>query len=392
MNFELLKNFMDSWAKEFTPGCCAIVYKDGKEVFRHQAGCSDLDTKTPLTGNELFNIYSCSKVATVTAALQLYEKGRFLLDDPLCEYIPEFKEMYVEESSGKVVKARSPVTIRQLFTMTAGLTYDVEAATLQKVEEKTNGKMNTLDFVEELAAQHLAFEPGTHWRYSLCHDVLAAVVEVISGKKFRDYVKENIFDPLGMNSSYYHIPEDKKVNLAQQYFFEADGAITDDIVKLQMSRSTGSGIIRKTDNKVAHIWGEEYDSGGAGITTTPDDYIKLIAALANYGMGTNGEKILSAGSVELLRTNQLSQAQLADFTWPDLKGYGYGLGVRTMMDRAASGSLGFYGEFGWSGAAGSTTLSDTECNLALFFAQHIINPREAYYCPRLRNILYHCVR
>lgn len=392
MDFTLLKDFMDSWAHEFSPGCSIIVYKDNKEVFRHSVGYADLENKVRLCGDELYNIYSCSKVTTVTAALQLYEKGRFLLDDPLYEYIPEFKDMTVAADDGNITKASTPVTLRQLFTMTAGLTYNIDAGVEERTSERTDGKMDTLVFIRELAKQPLAFEPGTHWRYSLCHDVLAAVVEVISGKKFRDYVKENIFAPLGMNNSYYHIPDDKKSRLARQYFFEAASATTDDIVKLQMSRSTSEGIIRKTDNKVAHIFGEEYDSGGAGITTTVQDYIKLMAALANYGMGTNGERILSKGAVELMRTNQLSPSQLADFTWPDLKGYGYGLGVRTMIDRAASGSLGSFGEFGWSGAAGSTTLADPELNLAMFFAQHVINPREAYYCPRLRNILYNCIK
>ncbi len=392
MDFDLLKNFMDNWAHEFTPGCCAVVYKDGKEVFRHQAGYSDLENQIPLSGDELFNIYSCSKVATVTAALQLYEQGKFLLDDPVYDYIPEFRDMAVRLDDGNIERAKSPITIRQLFTMTAGFTYDIDDAMLEIVSNSTNGKMDTLVFIKELANMPLAFEPGTHWRYSLCHDVLAAVVEVISGMKFRDYVTQNIFEPLGMHNSFYHLPEHKKQNLAKQYFFEASGATTDDIVKLQMSRSTSDGIIRKTDNKVAHIFGDEYDSGGAGITTTPDDYARFMAALANFGTGVNGERILSAPTVELMRTNQLSPSLLSDFTWPDLKGYGYGLGVRTMIDRAASGSLGSCGEFGWSGAAGSTTLADPECNLALFFAQHVINPRESYYCSRLRNVLYNCIK
>lgn len=344
-----------------------------------------------MTGNELFHIHSCSKVATVTAALQLYERGAFLLDDPLYDYLPEFKEMQVKDTDGNLKKAQNPITLRQLFTMTAGFTYDIKEETLQKTAELTDGRMDTRTFVKVLAEQPLAFEPGTHWRYSLCHDVLAAAVEVISGKKFRDYVKENIFQPLGMERSYYHVPEDKLKDLAAKYFFEPSQLETIDSVKLQMSRTTDQGTVKRISNEMKFIFGEEYDSGGGGIATTPDDYILLMAALANKGLGTNGERILSSGTVELLQTNQLNDRLLADFTWPDLQGYGYGLGVRTMIDRAASGSLGSFGEFGWSGSAGSTTLADPQRNLALFFAQHIINPREDYYCPRLRNILYQCM-
>jgi len=315
MDFQPLKMFMDWWAEEFTPGCCAIIYKDGKEVFRHQSGYSDLDNKVKMTGRELFNIYSCSKVAAVTAALQLYEKGAFLLDDPLYEYIPEYRDMYVKDRDGNVKKASNPITIRHLFTMTAGLTYDVEEDTIERAKDSKDGKIYTLGLIKELAKQPLVFEPGTHWKYSRCHDVLAAAVEVISGMRFRDYVKANIFEPLGMNDSYYHLPKERRCDMAHQYFFEAQGADTDDIVKLQMSRSTGAGIIREIDIGLRNSFGDEYDDGGGGIITTPDDYIKFIAALANYGMGLNGEKILSAGTVDLMRTNQLSNELLKDFKY-----------------------------------------------------------------------------
>ncbi|MEE1043842.1 MAG: serine hydrolase domain-containing protein [Clostridia bacterium] len=392
MNFELMKNFMDWWTEEFTPGCCTIVYKDGKEVFRYQAGYADLENKVKLTGNELFNIYSCSKVAAVTAALQLYEKGKFLLEEPLYEYIPEYRDMLVKNKDGNVVKATKHITLRHLFTMTAGFTYVMDSDIIDRVREQTNGKVNTLALIKEYAKQPLAFEPGTHWSYSHCHDVLGAVVEVISGKKYRDYVRENIFEPLGMNNSYFHLPEDKKDKMAVQYKFQPNGVENDDIVKMQMSKTTSAGTIRRTDNSNIFDFGEEFDQAGGGIISTPDDYAKFIAALANYGTGLNGEKILSKGAVDLMRTNQLNGDLLKDLTWPDCKGYGYGLGVRTMIDRAASGSLGSYGEFGWSGAAGSTTLADPECNLAMFFGQHILGPRESYYCPRLRNILYNCIK
>ena len=391
MNFEPLKKFMDLWVHEFTPGCCISVYKNNKEIFKYASGYSDLDNGIRLTGNELFFLYSCSKVVTVTAALQLYEKGVFLLDDPLYEYIPEYKNMTIADKNGNISSAKNYITMRHLFTMTAGLTYNKNTEGFNNAYKLTNGKMNTMDVVRSIAVDPLSFEPGTHWQYSLCHDILAGVVEVVTGKRFRDYVKENIFEPLDMNDSYYHLPEDKYNRLSEQYFFEPNTG-ENDIVKLQMSNQKADGCIRKIGKSVNLIFGNEYDSGGAGIISNPGDYIKFIAALANMGVGLNGERILSSGAVELMRTNQLSSELLKDYTWPDLRGYGYGLGVRTMIDCAASGSLGSTGEFGWNGAAGSMTLADPEQNLAMVFGQHIINPRAAFFVPRLRNILYSCIK
>ena len=121
------------------------------------------------------------------------------------------------------------------------------------------------------------------------------------------------------------------------------------------------------------------------------DYAKLTAALANNGLGLTGERILSAASLNLMKTNRLGEAQLRDFNWKQLSGYGYGLGVRTHIDKAKSGSVSNIGEFGWGGAAGATVIVDTEAKLGVFFVQHTLNPREEWYQPRLRNVVYSCI-
>lgn len=390
MDFTYMKAFMDRLTDWRIPGNTIRVYQDGKEVFRYQSGYSDLEKKIKMNGDELFNIYSCSKVATVTAALQLYEQGYFLLSDPLYDFIPEFKDMLVKTKSGELEKAKRPITLRHLFTMTAGLTYNTNTPAFQKAHAITEGRMDTLTVIRSLADDPLAFQPGTHWGYSLCHDVLAAVVEVVSGKRFRDYVRENIFEPLAMNQSYYQLTPQIEERMAQQYIF-VNSKDTDDIVKLQSARQEKGGVV-KNAGKAAHLrFGEDYDSGGAGIITTVGDYVKLAAALANRGLGINGERVLSSGTVELLKTNQLNDVQLSDLNWSQLTGYGYGLGVRTLLSRAEGGSPGSTGEFGWGGAAGATLLADTSCNLAMFYTHHMLNPHEEYYQPRLRNVLYACL-
>ncbi len=390
MNFEALKNFMDRLSSWRIPGNSVSVCVGGKEVFNYQSGYENYENKTPMTAGKLFNIFSCSKPITVTAALQLYEKGYFLLDDPLYDFIPEYKDMYIKNADGSVTEAKNPITLRHLFTMQAGFGYDFGLPCFKKARELTEGKMNTLEVVKCLAREPLFFEPGSHWRYSLCHDVLAAAVEVISGKKFRDYVKENIFEPLEMKDSYYH-NDDVLDKVAEMYVY-ANSAETD-IVAMQKSASNEiDGKIKNVGKRVEHVLGSEYDSGGAGVTTSVEDYSKFASALANGGVGRNGEKIISAGTIDLLRTNQLGDVQMKDFNWQQLRGYGYGLGVRTLVDVAKSGSCGNIGEFGWGGAAGATVLIDPSVGLSVFYTHHMLNPQEEYYQPRLRNVVYSCIR
>lgn len=384
MNFEYMKNFMDSLTEWIIPGNSVVIYKDGKKVFEYSSGYSDLEKKIKKTGEEQLYIYSCSKVATVTAALQLYEQGKFLLSDPLYEYLPEFKKMYVKDGD-RIKAAENPITIRDLFTMTAGLSYATNTPAFEKARKLTDGKMDTRTVIKCLAEEPLLFEPGARWNYSLCHDVLAVLAEVVSGMRFSEYMKKYIFEPLDMNNSYYHAPND--VIVSPQYIYEIQD--TKNIVELQQKEHTTGVVKRAYGNEL--VFGENYDSGGAGIITTVDDYAKFAAALANSGTGLNNNRILSSATVKLMKTNQLNEAQRKTMNWRRLRGYGYGLGVRTLIDKAESGSNSSIGEIGWGGAAGATIIADTEEKVALFYAHHMLNPQEEYYQPRLRNVLYSCL-
>lgn len=384
MNFEYMKNFMNSLTEWIIPGNSVVIYKDGKKVFEYSSGYSDLEKKIKKTGEEQLYIYSCSKVATVTAALQLYEQGKFLLSDPLYEYLPEFKKMYVKDGD-RIKAAENPITIRDLFTMTAGLSYATNTPAFEKARKLTDGKMDTRTVIKCLAEEPLLFEPGARWNYSLCHDALAVLAEVVSGMRFSEYMKKYIFEPLDMNNSYYHTPND--VIISPQYIYEIQD--TKNIVELQQKEHTTGVVKRAYGNEL--VFGENYDSGGAGIITTVDDYAKFAAALANSGTGLNNNRILSSATVKLMKTNQLNEAQRKTMNWRRLRGYGYGLGVRTLIDKAESGSNSSIGEIGWGGAAGATIIADTEEKVALFYAHHMLNPQEEYYQPRLRNVLYSCL-
>ena len=358
-NFQDVAAFLDDIASWLIPGADCIVYKNGKQVFRHQTGYADVETKTPIAPGMLFNMYSATKLSTCTAALQLLERGKFLLTDPVAAYLPEFSDMTVAckiDGKEEIVKAKRPVTVGQLFSMTAGLDYELDTPEVRAVQERTGGACPTREVVKAIAKRPLSFEPGTHWQYSLCHDVLGALVEVVSGQRFGEYLREHIFEPAGMKHTGFERNAEIEANMASQYEYDEAARCYKNVGKANRFRL-----------------GSEYESGGAGLISCADDYV------------------LSHAAIDLMRTNQLDETAMQDFDWPHLVGYGYGLGVRTMVDKAKSGSLGPVGEFGWDGAAGVYMLVDPENRLAVFYMQHMLNGQHPYIHPRLRNIVYQCL-
>lgn len=387
MNFDNLTSFMKHLTNEVdVPSVDIIVCKDGKQVYRHSGG------RAYSEDYKYYNLYSVSKVITCTAALQLLEKGKYLLNDPLYEYMPEFKEMYVKKEfvssdegrlrsegrevaeNGKkfeIVKAKKPICIKNLFSMSAGFDYDMHSPEAEKLNKETNGRFPTRMIAKALSQRPLSFEPGEHWQYSLCHDVLGAFTEVVSGMRFSEYLKKNIFEPLGMNDTTMKVTDEVLSKMFPQFEYDSETKKAHEISK---------------DN--GFIIGSEYEGGGAGIISTVDDYIKFATALANGGKTKDGVQILSPHTINLMRTNRLGEKQLADFNWNQLSGYGYGLGVRTMIDRAKGGSLSPIGEFGWGGAAGAYAMIDPDNHISVFYGQHMLNNLEPYIHPRIRNIVY----
>lgn len=379
MDFKRLRDFQEKLVAWRIPGNDCIVYKDGEEVYRYMTGYADVESGRKMRGDELYYFWSATKVITTSLALRLLEEGVYTMNDPLGEYIPEFKNMTVRrmiDGKEEIVPAKNQILIRHLFNMTAGFDYNFNTPDVNSLRFATGNKFRALDFAKALAKSPLHFEPGERWNYSLCHDVLGAFIESITGKRLRDYAKEVLFDPLGMDDTCYNLPsEDKMSRMATQYSFRDD-----------------LGKYVPTQNSCGHILCSEYDSGGAGIVTGAADYMKFASCIAEGGTSKDGYRYISKNTIDLWRRNTLSDEILKrDYNWSFLAGYGYGFGVRTMMCQAATGSPGTTSDFGWGGAAGVNVVIDPESRLALVYVQHMLNSQEAYISPRLRNILYSCI-
>lgn len=378
MNFEKLKDFLDYYLPMLgVPGSDTVIYKDHEEIFRHQSGYDNLKYRTPVRPDAVYNLYSCTKIVTCVAALQLIERGEILINDPLHVYFREFKDLKVvrKGTDGKIriEKSKRPILIRDLFSMTSGLDYNIQRSGIERVKRETEGKCPTLTLVRALAEDPLSAEPGEKYIYGLSHDVLGGIVELISGMKLGDYMKKNIFDPLGMKDTTFDITPQNYARLACQYDYDSVGRCPYEIPK-------DSNIMR---------FGSEYQSGGAGLLSTVDDFILFTDALANGGVGKNGARILSSASVKLLSSPSIGQDLLPYFEYAQNIGFDYGLGVRVMREPAKAGSLMPKGAFGWDGKKMCLSISDPENKIAIFHAESI-DSMNSIVIPRLTNVIYSC--
>ena len=363
--FEKLVQFLDGLRELPVPGNDCIVCRKGEIIFRHTAGFLDMGKKIPLQGNERYQIFSCSKLITCCAALQLWEKGKIQLDDELCKFFPEYKEMTVRTANG-IVKAQNKITLRHLFTMTAGFNYNLNAPALAKVYDDTKGDCPTCEVIRYLAQEPLDFEPGAQWQYSLCHDVLAAVVEKVSETEFNEYVTKNIFDVLGMESCTFLLPASQWHTLAPLY---REVSAEERLCNLNGIGNYGTAPFRL---------GFSYASGGAGCVSTAEDYNKLLQAFCS------GERLLKRSTIDMMRTDALNDEQQKS-TWSG-PGYSYGLGVR--CPRKGHGDRR---EFGWGGAAGAYFCIDPERELTILYMQHVYTSSAAPKRTRIYDVVSECL-
>ncbi|WP_019533220.1 serine hydrolase domain-containing protein [Paenibacillus ginsengihumi] len=382
--FQHITSLLHRFVDKGPAGCACSVALDGETVYEEYVGLADIERNKPIAPDTIFRIYSMTKVITCTAALMLYERGHFLLNDPLDEYLPEFRhpQVYRRNPYGavSVEPAAGPIRVKDLFMMTSGLTYagsrmETERETKKvldelKQKEKAGEPYDVRALSKAIASVPLAFDPGTHWRYGISHDILGALIEVVSGKTFGQFLQDEIFEPLGMEDTFFRIPEHKKDRLCHLYNRAEDGTLT-----------------KNTSMDDYYQPGAVYEGGGGGLLSTLGDYSRFASMLARGGE-LDGVRILGSRTIGLMATNHLGPQQLADFDWPHLAGYGYGLGVRVMIDPAAGGSNSSIGEFGWLGMAGTWVLIDPKERLSAVYMQQMLPNFEAYHQPRLRAVIY----
>ncbi|MCL2663371.1 MAG: beta-lactamase family protein [Oscillospiraceae bacterium] len=377
MDFTKVINYLESLSDIGIPGTDLSLYLKGNEVFRHQTGFADLESQTPIKPDTLYAIWSMTKVVTCAAALRFYEEGKFLLTDPLYEYLPDFKDMTFRKTRANgevdIEPCTQPIKIVDLFTMSSGLTYNVSNKLIAAAETAKNKDLQ--EAVSALSKEALYFEPGTRWHYGLSHDVLGALIEVLSGKTFGEYLHDNIFAPLDMEDTFFSlsIPEDKAGRIATAYEFD------------EITRK------HKKAAPTPMIGDWRFESGGGGLISSVDDYAKFANTLCSGGTASNGYRLLGKATVDLMKTNHLDNTRLGDYRWGHHSGYGYGLGVRTMIDKAAGGSNSSPGEFGWSGMLGTVVVMDPTAELTYVYAQQLMPSKEEYVAPRLRNVIYSCL-
>ena len=380
MDFTELIRFEDEMTASTVPGMDISVAVDGREVFRRQSGYSDIESGTKMRGDELFFLWSGTKLITSSLGMRLVEEGRLDLDAPVYEYLPEYRSLTVRtvtDGREEIHTAENTMLVSQLFSMTAGFDYNFASPEIADVRRRTDGHCPTREIAKAIAKMPLSFEPGTHFEYSKCHDVLAAVIEVAAGKKMRDYARETLFDPLGMNDTFYGQPNDsQQARMATQYLWRGD---------------LGKAVPTK---KVCNmILGDEYDSGGAGVVTSCDDYMKFASTLACGGTAKNGYCYLLPTTIEKWANGTpLNDTQQAEFEGKWGMGHTYGYGVRRIVDHRAFDADDRYNDFGWGGAAGMRVHISPDAHVSAILLTHILElPDARLFEKRFRNTVFRCL-
>ena len=334
------------------PGTVSLVARRGKIVHFEARGLRNVEAGLPMETDTIFRLYSQTKPVTGAAIMMLFEEGHFLMTDPIAEYLPEFAEMavYLGEQNGEVqTEPAGPITIRQLATHTAGLTYGffptpVGQMYAEVLDAPTDTSPDSLEaWVAALAELPLVAQPGTEWHYSVGMDVLGRLVEVVSGMSFGEFLQQRIFDPLGMVDTGFHVPENKLDRFAANYAPTPDG-----------------GMLRIDDPQTStYRRPPAVEMGGGGLVGTAGDYVKFAQMLANKGE-YGGKRLLGRKTVEFMTANHLTPdfpddplttlfAMLGDQgrAW----GVGFGITGSVVTNPATSGLPASRGTYAWGGAA-----------------------------------------
>lgn len=367
---------MQRWIERGTiAGASMMLARRGKIVYAEQIGRMSKEADEALRSDAIFRIYSMTKPIVCTALMTLYEEGRFQLITPLATFIPAFANVKVLQQDKEVAPQR-PITIGDLMTHLGGFTYDFlidsPVGELYRQHALMSDASRTLEqFVAELARLPLAYHPGSKWHYSVSIDVAAHVIEIIANRPLRQFLRERIFEPLGMVDTDFYVPPEQRHRLAAMY--GVGDLAAHGMTVLQMFFNWQQGILQPIDPQESYPVDrpETFARGGHGLFSTTQDYMRFALMLANGG-ALDGVRILGRKTLELMHANHIPAAllpwEIAGFTYP---GYGFGLGSRVLLDVGLSGMPGTAGEFGWAGAATTYYWIDpAEAFVGVFMTQY----------------------
>lgn len=353
----LLQSIENKWIA----GAVGFIARDGKIIYNRSFGISDLENKLPMQTDNIFRIASQTKAITSIGLMMLFEEGKFLLDDPISKYIPEFAHPQVldkfneKDTTFTTVPSRREITIRDLLTHTSGIDYSgIGSPAMKAIYSKAgilgsfgSDKVTIGDDIKLLGKQPLVHQPGERFTYGLNVDVIGYLIEILSGEKLDKYFKQHIFEPLGMNDTWFSLPEEKKSRLVKVITENADHQVVSmpqDMVNYPLAKGA-------------------YFSGGAGLSSTTKDYAIFLQMLLNKGE-YNGKKLLSSRTVELITSNQIGDLNLG------VDKFGLGFEITTERGQAVLGIS--EGSFAWGGYFGTTYWADPEKRLVcLLFLQQV---------------------
>ena len=371
-NAEKMTAYLDSLLDLGIPSVDLIVYHDHQQIYRHMNGTVNTEKTQPVAADQRYLMFSMTKVQTMTAIMQLVEQGKLSLEDEVAKYLPAYKDVKVKTENGEEA-LKWPLKVRHLVSMQSGLDYDLNRPGIVRVLNEKGQKATTREIVDAFAESPLLFQPGTHFCYSLSHDVAAAVLEVVTGMSFGEYLKKNVWEPLGMKNTFFAKPDNTGLErLAQQY-------VCDD---------TGIVPMEQTCN---YQLSESYESGGAGLVSCTEDYAILADAIACGGISAKGVRILKPESVERFKQNLLYSDSMNDIARTMGRvGYGYGCGMQILLNPEMVGSPAPAGVFGWDGAAGACIQMDTVTKTSFVYLMHVRNCGMAYGVihPKLRDMVF----
>lgn len=377
---EIMQEMTD---KAYVSGVTCMVLQNGEEQCYYETGYRDIAAGYKMTRDTIHRMYSMTKPVTAAATMILLEEGKIDLMDQVSDYLPGFRNQYVIER-GVIVPVKQPMTIQHLLNMTSGLVYPGEGnpaeircdKLMEEVKSKllTEQAITTVELANRAGKLPLAFMPGTTWQYGLSADILGAVVEVVSGMRFGEFLAKRLFEPLGMKDTAFYVPQDKQNRLAKVYRDGEQGLVEE----------TGCNLAIQNKMEIPPA----FESGGAGLCSTIDDYAKFTQMLLEGGT-YRGIRVLAPKTVEYMTTAHVTPAQQRGVdTWVSLAGHTYGNLMRILVEPGAAVGIGSKGEYGWDGWLGTYMMNDPAHNLTLLIMHQKVDSGTTAYTRRIRNVLF----